>query len=60
MCQNWTLNSMTIPSHLGALFLAIALVAQWNSLEVEGVVSVALVDGENFIKVVVRVISLNL
>jgi hypothetical protein len=51
---------MTISSHLGALLLAIALVAQWNSLEVEGVIIVALVDGENFIKVVVRVFSLNL
>jgi hypothetical protein len=51
---------MTIPSHLGALFLAIVLVAQWNSLEVEGVVSVALVDGENFIKVVAKVFSLGL
>lgn len=60
MHQNWTLNSMTIPSHLGALFLAIVLVAQWNSLEVEGVVSVALVDGENFIKVVAKVFSLGL
>jgi hypothetical protein len=39
---------MTILSHLGALFLAIALIAQWNSLEMKGVVNVALVDGENF------------
>jgi len=53
MCQNWTLNSKTIPSHLGALFLAIALVAQWNSLKMKGLVNVALVDGENFQKTLI-------
>jgi hypothetical protein len=53
MCQNWTLNSKTIPSHLGALFLAIALVAQWNFFEVKGVVNVTLVDGENFQKTLI-------